>query len=290
MKCLVTGSSGFIGSHLVKALQKEGHEVGGIDIKQPILHSTPTKIVDISSNSNVIDAIAGVDFVFHLAGLLGTHELIDNSYKAVVSNIGGTVNVLEACKKSGAKMILASKPNCWLNTYTITKEAAESFAKMYMEEHGVDIAILKWFNVYGPAQPLMKEMGYKKFIPHAIVDALNGRPIEIYGTGNQTVDLVHTDDTVSAALAVMNNWDKCKGLTFEVGHHEVTVNTVSNMLLDLASSKSGMKYFPMRKGEKLDTKISANTNMLRQLSGWMPKISLQDGLKNTVDWYRKNKV
>jgi len=290
MRYLVTGSSGFIGSHLVEALQKEGHEVKGIDIKSPVFHDAPTELVDIADSKKVMDTITDVDFVFHLAGLLGTHELVNNSYQATVLNIGGTVNVLEACKKIGAKMILASKPNCWLNTYTITKVAAENFVKMYRREYGVKAAILKWFNVYGPRQPLMEEIGYKKFIPHAIVDSLNGRPIEIYGNGGQTIDLIHTDDTVTALLAIANNWDECEGRTFEAGCNKISVNDVAEMLLGFTGSSAGVKRFPMRRGETEDTKIASDITALKKFTGWAPKITLEDGLKDTINWYKNNKI
>ncbi len=289
MKCLVTGSSGFIGSHLVKALQEEGHNVEGLDINPRIFHNVTTKYTSILNEYDVTKAVEGFDFVFHLAGLLGTHELIDNTLNAVAINIGGTVNVLEACRKSGAKIILASKPNCWLNTYTITKEASESFTKMYREEHGVEMAILKWFNVYGPYQPLMESSGYRKFIPHAIVDAINGNAIRVYGSGNQTVDLIHVDDTVSALISIVNNWEKCEGNTFEAGDREISVNDVLDILVDITGTRCKVAYLDMRKGEPRDTKVSADTTKLREFTGWAPKVSLEDGLEDTVDWYKKNR-
>ena len=287
MKCLVTGSSGFIGSHLVKALIKAGHKVEGLDSKKPKFHGITTRLIDITNTNKIIEATNGFDFVFHLAGLLGTHELVDNAYQATLINIGGTVNVLEACKKSKSKLILASKPNCWLNAYSITKIGAENFVKMYRKEHGVKAAIVKWFNVYGPYQPLLQESGYRKFIPHALVDALRGDEIKIYGSGHQTMDLVHTDDTINAVLAVMNNWDNCEGKVFEAGHHKISVNEVTEMLLKLTNNKSKITHLPMRKGEPEDSEIAADTSLLRQTTNWVQDVSLEDGLRSTLDWYKK---
>jgi len=85
--------------------------------------------------------MVGIDTVFHLAGMLGTHELVVNSMKAVSVNIIGTLNILESAKEVGTKVLFMSKPNCWLNTYTITKVASESFCEMYGKEFGVKYVI-----------------------------------------------------------------------------------------------------------------------------------------------------
>lgn len=288
MKCLVTGSSGFIGAHLVEALLKRKYEVEGLDKFPFSTDGMPVHQVDITDAGRVKEIITGFDFVFHLAGMLGTHELVDHAYKATMVNVGGTINVLESCKQSGAKMIFASKPNPWLNTYTITKIAAERFIYMYRKEYGVQAAVLKCFNVYGPGQPLMETCGYKKLIPHAIVNAIKGDDVDIYGSGKQTIDLIHTIDAVSAMLGIMDNWDKCEGHTFEAGHHIISVNDTIERISNLVEKEIRMKYLPMRKGETENSEIAADTILLKQKTGWEPKMSLEAGLKSTIDWYREH--
>lgn len=291
MKCLVTGSSGFIGTHLVKTLLRKKYEVEGIDKHSSLFHNENTHFMDISDVTNVSKLkkiIHDFDFVFHLAGLLGTNELIDNSYLATMVNIGGTINILEACKQTRTKIIFISKPNCWLNAYSITKQASEEFIKMYRQEYGLQAVILKWFNVYGLYQPLLDECGYKKLIPHVIVNTLKNKEIEIYGTGTQLIDLIHTTDAINAMFAIINNWDKCEGSTFEAGHHVISVNDTVNMIYDLIGNKPKIIYLPMRKGEPENSKIMADTTLLTQKTGWEQRTPLKDGLNTTIDWYNES--
>ncbi len=286
MRCLVTGSSGFIGSHLVEALLQRGYIVEGIDVVPSRFPGTRTHIVDVANVDKIKRLAVGADFIFHLAGMLGTEELQDNAYRAAMINIGGTINVLEACRHSGARMILASKPNVWLNTYTITKIASERFLYMYRKEYGVSAAILKWFNVYGPHQQLFCDVGYKNFVPHAIVNAIRKQPIEIYGNGKQLIDLIHTSDTVNAMLAIVDNWDKCDGECYEAGHHVVYVNDVVDMLSDIVGRKLDITHMPMRSGEPELSKVEADTDCLHRDTGWEPVTSLRSGLQRTLEWYR----
>lgn len=267
---LVTGGDGFIGKHLVKALKAQSYD--------------KKKGQDILDKQKLNDAVKGKDFVIHLAGMLGTHELIDNVYEAAMVNIIGTLNVLEACKNNNVKLIEISKPNVWVNTYSITKECCEKFTEMYRIEHGLKAVIVKWFNVYGSGQPLLAEAGYKKAVPTWIVAGLKGEPIEVYGNGQQTVDLVHTDDVVDSIKAIIKNFNKCEGQTFEIGKDEVELNLVAKMIRDL-TGKSDIRYIKMRKGEVENTRIKADLSKIYNYTGWKPKVDLIKGLKETINAY-----
>ena len=280
MNVIVTGGSGFIGSHLAKELRKH-HNVTTFDLVDG---------QDVTDAEQVKEALKGQDFCFHLAGMLGTHELVSETAKAVKINIGGTVNVLDACVEHGVKLIEISKPNVWVNTYSITKDASEQFTEMYRRELGLKASVVKWFNVYGTGQPLFEEAGYKKAIPTWIVDGLKGRPIEIYGNGHQTVDLVHTADTVASVIAMMDNFDVCEGKTYEVGADEVELNKVAEMIRDLTGGRSEISNVPMRAGETPDTKLKANLKPLKDDTGWEPKVSLEEGLKECINYYNKKYV
>jgi len=233
-------------------------------------------------------AVKGKDFVFHLAGLLGTHELVDNAVEAVKVNVIGTLNVLDACVKHGAKLIEVSKPNVWLNTYSITKETAEKFTMMYRKEFGVKSAIVKWFNVYGPGQKLVDEVGYKKAIPTWIVAGLKGEDIEIYGNGKQTVDLIHTSDTVDATISVAENFDACESQVFEIGAEEIELNEVAEIIQKETGGKSKIIHIPMRKGEDENTRIRADISKIYYLTDWKPKLFFEEGIKQTIKWYQKH--
>jgi UDP-glucose 4-epimerase len=269
-KILITGGSGFIGKHLVKGLNAESYDKKDGQ--------------DILDKDKLEEAVAGKDYVIHLAGMLGTHELIDNTYNAAMVNIIGTLNVLEACKKHKVKLIEVSKPNVWVNTYSITKDCCEKFTEMYRIEHGLKAVIVKWFNVYGPGQPLMEEAGYQKAIPTWIVAGLKGEPIEIYGNGYQTVDLVHTDDIVDSTKAIIDNFDKCEGQTFEIGKDEIELNIVAEKIRDLTGN-SEIRHVKMRKGETENTRIKADISKIYKYTGWKPKMDLTKGLKLTINAY-----
>ena len=285
-KVVVTGGNGFIGSHLIDELIKRGHQVTCLDICRPNYNRVNTVIASVLDRQKVENTIKGSDFVFHLAGMLGTHELVDCAIEATEVNVLGTLNVLEACRKSGAKLIEISKPNCWVNTYTITKIAAESFTEMYRREHGVEASTTKWFNVYGGRQPLMEEAGYKKLIPTAIVNALKGDPIEIYGNGEQTMDLIHTIDTVEATLSIMDNWEACEGNIFDIGEgEETTVNEAVKLIIELTGSPSEVVHIPMRKGETDNTRLKADLLNIKTKARWSPRINLEEGLRHTINWY-----
>src|SRR3989344_290785 len=165
-KALVTGAEGFVGSHLVAALKQHGYQVSTFDLKSG---------ADILNARQVDQAIGGVDVVFNLAGILGTHELIEaNTIKAVEVNVIGALNVLEAARKHHVDVVEICKPNLWLNTYSITKQAAEDFSLMYAKEFGMKVWAVRWVNVFGPRQHYGSP---QKLAPTSIVKALRNQPI-----------------------------------------------------------------------------------------------------------------
>ncbi|MBK8397787.1 MAG: NAD-dependent epimerase/dehydratase family protein [Leptospiraceae bacterium] len=289
MKVLITGGAGFIGKALVKALSKH-YEVVVYDKVESDNYKDQSNFIagDILDKDKLLKSAQGCEFIFHFAGLLGTHELIDDVFNSVKVNILGTINVLDVAKDTNAKLLFASKPNVWRNTYSITKSTCEEFIQMYRENFHLEAVIVKFFNVYGPGQLLFHEINYRKYIPHVILDALKNEPINIYGNGEQTVDLVHTTDTVNACLAIVRNWEKSEGKTFEVGKDEIVLNDLTELIIQLTNSKSIVKKLPMRKGEIPETKLKANTRLLKEVTGFQPSIDLKEGLMETIDWYKGN--
>lgn len=277
---LVTGASGFIGSHLVKKLKKTGRKVVLFDRKTNGLN--PCILGDIV-NFDFGPLLHDVEVVFHLAGLLGTTELFHRILEAERTNVLGTLNLLEAMRRRNVdKIVFTSKPNVWRhNVYTITKENCERFLEMYREIYGFKTIITRPYNVYGPGEQVTD---YRKAIPYFIISALRNEPIEIFGSGNQTVDAIYVDDAVEALLLCEK---KEPGEHVEIGTgHPIKVRDLAQKIIGLTGSSSRIVYLPMRRGEESNSNIKANGNM-PQLIGYRPKTCLEEGLRNTIHWYHR---
>jgi len=278
MKALVTGSSGFVGSHLVEALKKHGYKTFEFDVKAGL---------DITNPLQVDYAVSKVDVVFNLAGILGTHELIEaDTVKAVKVNVIGALNVLEAARKYKVDVVEICKPNLWLNTYSITKQAAEDFTLMYAKEHGLRTWAIRWYNVFGPRQHYGKP---QKLAPTSIVRALRGKTIDIFGDGKQTADHIFAEDVAEATIAIYE-CDKVMGKVVEVGHHHMSVNKFVKEVIKQSKSKSKIKYVPMRMGEDDFTIVRADTKLLHDVVGFKPKHTFKEGLLKTIAYYKEKYV
>ncbi len=276
-KALVTGSSGFVGTILCSRLVQREYIVTEFDIVRGEDNQ------DVRNKQAVEEAVKGQDVVFNLASLLGTHELIeDRIVEAVEINVIGTLNVLEAAKKHNVDVVEIGKPNVWLDTYTITKRAAESFALMYAKEHGVKAWVVKWFNIFGPGQHYGKP---QKLAPTSIVKALKGENIPVFGSGDQTVDFIFVDDAADAAIAIYESED-AMAFPVDVGHHSMSVNKFVEKVIELSGSESKVEYFPMRRGEDNMTIIKAKQTFLNKVVGYTPKSDFEQSLKATIEWYK----
>lgn len=282
-KVLITGGSGFIGNYLVKELEKKGYRV---DILSNIKKDNPPpnyKFADITDRKTILKIIPKYDIVYHLAGLLGTSELIDKSYEASRVNILGTINILDGALENKTKVIHITKPNCWLNTYSITKCASESFAKMYKKEFNLPTVSIRWYNVYGPNQ----SFHCQKAVPFFIKWALKNDPIQIWGNGEQTMDLIHAVDAVKATIEI-GEQKKYDGTTVDIGTGiETSVNDLANMIVNITHSQSKIEYLTMRPGEDENTKLCADISILKELK-YKFDYNLERGLKETIDWYKQN--
>ena len=205
MKILVTGGSGFIGSHIVQELSKDkNNQIYIYDIVKPdIDHSSNVKYIDgdICYKTSIDKAVQGCEEVYDCAGVLGTHELVFQTERAIDTNIKGAFNVIQSCfDYKVARVFHPTKPifkNYWENTYTISKITAENFVRMFRDVYNMDITVLRWMNASGPRQHIFP---VRKFIPMIITQSILNENIEIYGTGNQTVDIIDVRDIASIAI------------------------------------------------------------------------------------------
>ena len=288
MKALITGSTGFIGSHLVETLLKRGHEVTTLDrVANDSSEITRAYQADITDAEKVREATTGQDIVYHLSAILGTAELVAEAHHAVDVNITGTVNVLDACRSEGAALLFVSKPNPWLNTYSITKQAAERFCLMYRSEFQVPVTIVKPFNVYGPRESVGPGRA-QKLIPNTVMKALNDQPLTIFGSGDQINDYIYVDDVVRL-IADLSLSDGAINGTYDVGTGDgQTVNEVCRLILELTDSNSGIERQTMRPGESSSAALRADLTQIERVMPVGEFMGLRDGLARTVEFYRSN--
>jgi nucleoside-diphosphate-sugar epimerase len=231
-----------------RVLAAQGYETVSFDPRPSPdgIQYYPGSILDLA---NVEAAVDGADVVFHFAGLLGTSELLSQSPEAVDVNVKGTANVMEACRRRGVRTVFyPTKPNDWLNTYSITKKAGEEFARLYASQFGMDVRILRWLNAYGPGQ---KAYPVRKAVPLMILQGLHDLDIEIWGTGEQTVDLIYTADLArNTVLYTLNN--NGDATVRDTGNTlRMTVNELASLIHDMTGSQAGLRHLPMRAGEDL---------------------------------------
>jgi UDP-glucose 4-epimerase len=305
VKVLITGGSGFVGSHCVDAFLAAGHDVTVFDRVPPIHSPVGDHVIGELRDAIAVDKVVKrSDLVIHAGGLLGTHETILTVDDAVKTNILGTLNILQATTRHKRKLINISKPNVWLNPYSITKDCSEKFCFMFVEEFDAQVTTVKLYNVYGPRQ---KYRCVRKAIPTWIVDALNGNPIEIFGSGSSTVDLIHARDVAQGIVAIVDNFEACRlKRTIEIAddvygrfpkHNEqilelgsgksITVNETVDALVAVLGVPVDVKHLPMRRGEIDGTHLSADITRMTGLTGFRPGIDLIEGLRETVAYYTR---
>ena len=306
MNILITGGSGFIGSHYVDAFVDRGDRVTIFD-KNPQVHEFRARHVrgDLQDRAMLDQHVRENDFVIHAGGVLGTHETVGHAADTVRENILGGLNVLDSVRQYGSRLVNISKPNVWLNPYSITKDCIEKFCFMYVREFQLKVAIIKPFNVYGPRQ---KYSRVQKAIPTWIVHALKDRPVEIFGSGSATMDLVHVKDLCNGTMAVVDHFDRCaigdsddiavdvwgnfpayNHQVLEIGSgREISVKSTVGMLQEIIGKKLDVRHLAMRRGEVDGTRLCSNNARLSELTGYRPQTPLDVGLRETIDYYREH--
>lgn len=289
MRVVITGGCGFLGSTIALRLLEEGHQVILFDRVAPGLKGLPVdteyRSGDVRDREALADVLRGADEVYHLAGVLGTSELQESVHEAIEVNVGGTVNVFEAAAACGVPLVFyPGKPNVWLNTYSITKDAAERFARMYNDLGGdTRICSLRYFNGYGPGQALLP---IRKIVPAFAVQAARGLPIEVFGDGEQIVDLVFSRDIAAVTIAFTRagRVDRVPDCGTGV---RVSVNEVADTVNRHFGNTAGIRHLPMRPGETPHTVLTAETGELAEVLGGFAVTPYESALAETLDWYAR---
>ena len=289
-KCLVTGGAGFIGSHVVGKLLHNNHEVVVIDNESAESNEAfnwyddhaDNHIVDIRDFDSCRPLFDGVEYVFHLAARSRIQLAMQNPLECLETNYLGTYNMLECARQVGARRFVNSStsssyglfndppleetmPTDCLNPYSASKVGAETLCHMYYRLHRLRTITLRYFNVYGPRQPLKGQ--YAPVIGLFEEQKKRGEPLTIVGDGEQRRDYTHVSDVAEANMcAMMTNYS---GIVVNIGTGtNYSVNEVASFISDDTVT------IPERPGEARET--LANIKRANNLLDWEPKITLED--------------
>ena len=306
-KTLVTGGAGFIGSHIVDRLLKEGFEVTVIDDlstgrRENIAHHQNRKDFhfvkgDIRNTALVKKVVEDVDAVFHEAALVSVPSSIENPLLTNEINVSGTLNLLKACTDANVKrFIYASSTAIYGDTetlpkheklmpqpispYAVSKLAAENYVKIYHEVYGLNTICLRYFNVYGQRQTYSP---YSGVITIFINSLLKNEPPIIYGDGKQTRDFVHVQDVVEANVLALTKETAIGEVLNVATGTPTTINQLAATLQQIMKTSLKPVYTSPRPG---DIRHSyADITRANKLLQYNPEISLRNGLTQLVKWY-----
>ncbi|MBA2445392.1 MAG: NAD-dependent epimerase/dehydratase family protein [Nocardioidaceae bacterium] len=290
MRTVVVGGQGFLGGAIVADLLARGDGVTVFDQMadsatcDAIFGPGSVRVVrgDIGDPAALQMAFKDAEEVYHLAGVLGTSELEDSVLGAIHGNVIGAVNVFDAAIACRVPVVFfPSKPNVWLNTYTVTKYAAEQFARLYTMHRSVRIPSLRYFNAYGPRQSIVP---IRKLVPTFAVQAMKGLPLTVYGEGDQMVDLIFSVDL--ARLTVDFTRACFDGEPLDCGRGlPVSVMEIATAVNDFFDNQAGVLHLPMRRGEIAGTLLVADREALEQVVGPRTFTDFDESLSTTLRWY-----
>jgi UDP-glucuronate 4-epimerase len=311
---LLTGAAGFIGSRTVKELLSRGFVVVGVDnlndyydvrlkehrLKELRSYPDFSFIAGDIENLDFLDSLfSGHTFsaVVNLAARAGVRYSMENPHVYLTTNSHGTLNLLETMRKYAVKkMVLASTSSLYagqkmpfvedlpvntpISPYAASKKAAEVMAYSYHYLFGMDISVVRYFTVYGPAgRPDMSIFRFIKWIDEGV-------PVELFGDGSQARDFTYVDDIAIGTVKAMRE------VGYEIinlggGQNPISMNYVIRKLEEYLGKKAMVDQKPFHKA---DIKATwADIAKAGELLGWKPEIGLDEGLRRTVDWYLQNR-
>lgn len=306
MRIVVTGGAGFIGSHLCARLLGDGHQVIGVD---NLITGSRRNIAHLLEHPNFSylqhDVIQPLDIeanaIFHLASPASPKGYMDHPIETALANSLGTHNLLEMAKRCDASFLLAStseaygdpqehpqRESYWGHVnpvgpracYDESKRFGEALTTTYIRSVGVDARVIRIFNTYGPHS----DPADGRIVPNFITQAVDGKPITVYGDGSQTRSLCYVDDLVEGIIATMFK-PGTKGEVVNLGNpEEHTVLEYAQIIRRLCGSSSEILFEALPQDDP--TRRCPDISKAWALLGWRPCIGLEDGLNRTIQWFK----
>jgi nucleoside-diphosphate-sugar epimerase len=310
---LVTGAAGFIGARVAEMLLGQGHAVAGVDNlndaydvrmkehrlrKLQALPGFEFARADISDKQILTRRSSLVtrrfDAIINLAARAGVRASVEDPHVFYETNVMGTLNLLELCRQRGiGKFVLASTSSIYgaeapqptpesadsdhpLQPYAASKKAAEVLSHSYHSLYGIDVTVVRYFTVYGPAgRPDMSMFRFAKWISE-------GQPLHLYGDGEQSRGFTYVDDIARGTLAALQPLG-CEIVNLG-GHEVITMNGLIGMLEEIIGRQARIERHPPNPADMLTN--WADVGKARRLLGWQPQVGLREGVQRLVDWYR----
>jgi UDP-glucose 4-epimerase len=316
MKVLITGGSGFLGSHLTEALLARRHEVTILDpasdAKVRHLRDQPGFRVIRESvlNRDILEGVVGwADLVYHMAAVVGVEHYVGDPYQVLSVNITGTHDVLTAAFRHGRKVVLASTSEVYGRNprvpfdedddrvlgstrtdrwcYATSKAAAEHFCFAF-SRMGLPIVIVRYFNVYGPR---LDQIDRGRVITIFMGQLLRGEPLTVIGDGRQTRTFTYVDDAIRATVEAGMR-EAAVGQAINIGsEEEISIKALAEMMVRVSGSSSPVILVPKEavydKGYEDIPRRVPSTRRMRELLGVQAETPLEEGLRRTIEWFKR---
>lgn len=306
MRVVITGGAGFVGSHLAEFMLSKGHQVicldnlitGNIANIKPLMNNPDFRFLERNA-AEYIDIPDEIDYVLHFASPASPADFSRFPIQILKAGGVGALNALGLAKAKRARFLLASssevygdpsvspqQEDYWGNVnpigprgvYDEAKRFAEALTMAYHRQHHIDSKIARIFNTYGPR--IRKDDG--RVIPNFITQALNNEPLTVYGDGSQTRSFCYISDLIEGIYRLMGS---TVHEPVNLGNlQEITISELAETIIELAKSKSSIVNKPLPQDDPKTRR--PDISRARDLLGWQPQVSLQEGLIKTITWYR----
>ena len=297
MKILVTGGAGFIGSHLMEFLEDKGYEIIGLDNLQWSTRRMKNMVIGDIRDKELVDfLVSKVDEVQHLAAQINVDYGNEHPHETFEINVGGTLNILESCRKHGKRLIYASSSEIYgsaqtdkineehpldaQSVYAASKLAADRLCKAYSDTYGVDVRILRNFNTFGNYQRLDS---YGGVIAIFVDRALHNKPPIIYGDGKQERDYIHITDALRGYELIAEKGKRGEPINIGTGK-SISINEIARMVQRLTGCPDPI-HTDARPGEV--RLLRADITKAKSI-GFIPKTNFEHNLEDYIKWRKKH--